>query len=351
MSDGSPAPPTLTKSTSFWFGEGASADWRKARIADALTLVLGLAGGTSGLLFFLALSGMDLRVTTPVLPLLFDVFIPGLAGVALLCSFLLGTRAVVRIVEDQCRRPSGSALPRFGRKGLLVTGSSSLFAISCFYRALFIADEGAALCRGAATAFNAPASGRAIATVGEIALVVQMSLFIEELSARLGATRGRLWRGFYSKVTRARFTTIGPVLVAETLSWSGVLSGDSRFYCAEYVCWCVIAFTWAWDAAECLHVCQTKTDAVTSAAILTGGLALLFFNCAIEIPHFFRYERPPDAEGARVPGIWECVQDETSPLWLKRLPFFVCYFIGCSWASVAITYRFLRLAPVRRKQN
>jgi hypothetical protein len=41
-------------------------------------------------------------------------------------------------------------------------------------------DEGAATCRGKPTPFNAPAAGRSIATVGEIALVVQVSVLQDD---------------------------------------------------------------------------------------------------------------------------------------------------------------------------
>ena len=57
-------------------------------------------------------------------------------------------------------------------------------------------------------------------------------------------------RGCFERWTSVPFSTLGPVLVAEAMSWTGVLSGDSKFYCAEYVLWMLIAFTWAWDAAE-----------------------------------------------------------------------------------------------------
>jgi hypothetical protein len=63
--------------------------------------------------------------------------------------------------------------------------------------------------------------------------VVQMSVLIEENAVRLGATRG-LWCRLFQLYTRVPFSTIGPVLLAESLSWTGVLSGNSLFYCAEY---------------------------------------------------------------------------------------------------------------------
>ena len=53
---------------------------------------------------------------------------------------------------------------------------------------------------------------------------------------------------------------------------------------------------------------------------------------------------------ADAPGIWECVQDADSPLWLKRLPFFFTYFVGCSWSSAALTYRFVRGAKAWKRE-
>ena len=43
-----------------------------------------------------------------------------------------------------------------------------------------------------------------------------------------------LWSGAFSRATHLPFSTLGPALAAEAMSWSGVLSGNSRFYCAEY---------------------------------------------------------------------------------------------------------------------
>ena len=140
------------------------------RVADGLTLLAGAAGATAGALFASALAGrapeLDaalLKGGSPItsLELLFDYLIPGLAGAALLVTVLLAARAIA----------AASALgapPRFGRKSLVATGSAVLFAFSCFYRALNIADEGAAMCRGAPTPFNAPAAGRFVATIGEV---------------------------------------------------------------------------------------------------------------------------------------------------------------------------------------
>ena len=133
-----------------------------------------------------------------------------------------------------------------------------------------------------------------------------------------------------------------PVLFAESMSWSGVLSGNSRFFCAEYVLWMVIASTWAWDAAELLHKSARWSDQVAHAGLMVGALLLFLFNAVHEIPHFIFYHREGEAAAKDFVGIWECHQHRDSPLWLKRLPFFFCYFIGCSWSSVALTYRFLR---------
>ena len=44
------------------------------------------------------------------------------------------------------------------------------------------------------------------------------------------------------------------------------------------------------------------------------------------------------------------VQDADSPLWLKRLPFFFAYFVGCSWSSAALTYRFVRGAKAWKRE-
>lgn len=178
-----------------------------------------------------------------------------------------------------------------------------------------------------------------MATVGEIALVVQIATFLDDTSRRLGIGSATALR-FSS---RRRFTVV-PVCCAECFSWLGVLTGNSRFYCCEYVLWMLISLSWAWDASECLHKSVRWSDTVTHASLLVGGLGLCLFNALLEIPHFFQYHPSDtmDTGTVEVLSILQCYQDSDSPLWLKRLPFFFCYFFGCSWGSCALCYRYLR---------
>eukprot|EP00446_Apocalathium_sp_SHHI-4_P093119 CAMPEP_0177451626 /NCGR_PEP_ID=MMETSP0369-20130122/9874_1 /TAXON_ID=447022 ORGANISM="Scrippsiella hangoei-like, Strain SHHI-4" /NCGR_SAMPLE_ID=MMETSP0369 /ASSEMBLY_ACC=CAM_ASM_000364 /LENGTH=314 /DNA_ID=CAMNT_0018924243 /DNA_START=1 /DNA_END=949 /DNA_ORIENTATION=+ len=252
---------------------------------------------------------------------LYEFLIPSIAGTAVLVTVVLLARSAAPKLH-----------PKFGRKCLAITTCAVLFAFSCFYRALFVADEGAALCRGVPSAFNAPASGRTVATVGEVALVVQLALYIEGTAQRLGAKRGKLWGGAFERVTTLPFSTPGPVIVAECCSWTGVLSGKPWFYCIEYMFWCVIAVTWLWDGAELLHKSLRVSDKITHAALTVGAAALLGFNLLHEIPHFLFFRKEDDSAAVAPPSyshIWTCAGDAQSPLWLKRLPFFV----DTSWVA------------------
>ena len=170
-----PKPPSLTHSSSLWFGDGASRAPLQTLSADVLTLSAAGVGAWAGVLFLRLVSGASTRSFE--LDALFDYLIPGLALGALFITVLLTVRQIARVVVAQHQ---DSRLPRFGRKGLIGTGCSVMFAFSCVYRALNIADEGAAMCRGSPTPFNAPVSGRFIATLGEVALVVQLNIFINE---------------------------------------------------------------------------------------------------------------------------------------------------------------------------
>ena len=79
------------------------------------------------------------------------------------------------------------------------------------------------------------------------------------------------------------------------------------------------------------------------SGVLLGALGLLLFNLGHEIPHFFvakiADDLAPSAPSAL--GVWECIEDAGSPLWLKRLPFFFIYFFGCSWLSTFVAARYL----------
>jgi len=324
------AAPSITRSASLWFGKGASRDARKALAADVIALALALLSAAAGLLFAATWASGGRHGSSKAL---FDTVIPVFAFGALLVGLVIFMRIAARHALAACTPV------RFGRKGLAVATSSLLFIASCCYRAVNVADEGASMCRGPATPFNAPVAGRAVATVGEIALVVQIATFLDDTSRRLGI--GDASRLRFS--SRKRFTLL-PVCLAECFSWMGVLTGMSRFYCCEYCVWMLISLSWAWDAAECLHKSSRWSDTVTHACLLVGGLCLFAFNAFLEIPHFFRYH-PSDSmasDDVERLSIFECYQDRDSPLWLKRLPFFFCYFFGCSWASAALSYRYLR---------
>jgi len=256
---------------------------------------------------------------------LLEYVIPLAAGVALLASSWLAIRQVQRSLLRAWR---GEKRQMLTRRGLVVSLSSLLFAASCFYRAIFVADEGAGLCRGVPSVFNAPASGRLVATVGEIALVVQISSYIVGTSRRLDAKHS-LWSKF------KRFTYL-PVTIAECLSWSGVLSGVTKFFCLEYIVWMLMALTWAWDSAMLLRVSRSWRDVVGHCSLFLASIGLLFFNACIEIPHFFAADEGGDDGGLE--SAFACRQDVNSPIWVKRLPFFFAYFLGCSWCSVALSY-------------
>lgn len=261
------------------------------------------------------------------LDVIYACLIPRAACLSLLAVAVLLART---LVSTAARRHA--KLQRFGRKSLLITSSSFLFVFSCLYRALNIADEGAFLCRGPASIYNMPAAGRAVATVGELALVVQISGYLADTARRLQVRR-----------SLSIPYTLAPAIVAECCSWLGVVTGVSRFFCVEYLCWVGIAALWAWDAAELLHKSRSRVDALVHAVLVAASVGLVAFNFIHELPHFFTATplNSHDETPAR-PTPFSCTQDAESPIWLSRLPFFVTYFVGASACStmLAVHYHF-----------
>lgn len=287
---------------------------------------------------------------------LYDEVIPCTAFCALLAAVLLLIRAGVQGLEF-CRgrvaRELGVKfqLPKYGRKGLLITGSGVIFVFSCLYRSLQIADEGAFLCRGPPSIFNAPWAGRLVATIGELSLVLQIAVYLEDTARRLNV-KGTLFA--------SRNRTLPLALLAESLSWTGVLSGIPTFFCLEYMCWMVIGGMWAWDSAELLNRSASFGDTCVHAILMVLSLCLLLFNALHEMPHFFGYSKDAQAvdpgqslaatvhtNATAIPQLcplrgnaFSCMQDVASPLWRKRLPFFICYFAGASMMSTSIGLRY-----------
>lgn len=259
---------------------------------------------------------------------IYSCLLPRAAALSLFVVALLFARAMASTAETT-KVIKARKLPSFGRKALLITGCSFLFAASCLYRALNIADEGAFLCRGPRSVFNAPAAGRAVATIGELALVIQIGSYLEDTARRLGLRRA------------CACHSLPPAIIAECCSWMGVLMGMSTFFCAEYLCWVVIAAMWAWDAAELLHMSSRRGDALIHATLVGASLALVIFNLVHELPHFFVAQPLNNvaSEPAR-PTPFTCTQDADSPIWFDRLPFFVVYYLGASACSAMLAARY-----------
>lgn len=296
--------------------------------ANAATLTSALNSSTKLMASWACSLNVDvLKDLFPSTAALLDTVVPAAALGALLVSAVVLLRSVAWRLERSCRP---ERRPRFGRKGLVVSAASLLFVASCFYRAIFVADEGASLCRGRPSVFNAPVSGRLVATVGEIAVVVQLSFYLDDTARRLDVKRG-LWAAY------KRFT-YAPVVLAECLSWCGILTGVPQFFCCEYAVWMLIAASWIWDSAELLTKSVRHGDVLGHATLLLAGMALFLFNACHEMPHFFLHQA---ATASSQGNAFSCQQDIFSPIWEKRLMFFVTYFFGCSWCSVAVSLRYL----------
>lgn len=272
-----------------------------------------------------------LRADDP-LDKIYACLLPRAAMLSLFSAILLLMRATAhRCEKTSCMRRL-RRVPRFGRKGMLICGASVLFAASCVYRAINVADEGAYLCRGPTSAFNAPASGRAVATIGELALVLQVSSYLADTALRLAGPAALSPR-----------YTMSVAAVAEACSWAGVLTGTAKCFCVEYVCWVGIALLWAWDASELLHKSTKRGDTIVHATLVAAGLGLAAFNIGHELPHFF-VATPLNAPGVSESGVatpFSCTQDAESPIWFTRLPFFVTYFAGASACSATLAARYM----------
>jgi hypothetical protein len=170
--------------------------------------------------------------------------------------------------------------------------------------------------------------GRSVATVAELAFVVQWALLMHEAGA-----------------VRAAFAVVAVIVVAEGLSWGAVLTRNDFFHAAENTLWTVAAALAAAFLASRWTYAGPLGRNVIVAAIVSAA-AYIVFMAGYVVPMYVRRWRAESRnEGAylRVDEGLRQVLGRNSverdwAQWRQDAAWLTPYFTICVWMSIALAF-------------
>ena len=200
---------------------------------------------------------------------------------------------------------------------------SALYVAGCVFRSLLPMIDVPRYCL-----HDTPVSrifvGRSVATVAELAFVVQWALLMHEAGA-----------------VRAAGALVAIIAVAEILSWVAVLTRNDLFHAGENALWTLaaglaaafLASRWAYEGALGRKVILV---AIACAAVYTA------FMVAYVVPMYLRRWEPGGAyltlgEGLRQ-VLKRCTVEREWAHWRQDAAWLTPYFTIAVWISIALAY-------------
>src|SRR6266850_605366 len=200
---------------------------------------------------------------------------------------------------------------------------SALYVAGCVFRSLLPMIDVPRYCL-----HDTPVSrifvGRSVATVAELAFVVQWALLMHEAGA-----------------VRAAGALVAIIAVAEILSWVAVLTRNDLFHAGENALWTLaaglaaafLASRWAYEGALGRKVILV---AIAGAAVYTA------FMVAYVVPMYLRRWEPGGAyltlgEGLRQ-VLKRCTVEREWAHWRQDAAWLTPYFTIAVWISIALAY-------------
>jgi hypothetical protein len=164
--------------------------------------------------------------------------------------------------------------------------------------------------------------GRSVATVAELAFVVQWALLLREAGAR-----------------RASRAVVPLVVVAEILSWLAVLTTNNLFHAGENSVWTLTAGLAVAFLVSRWRLVDDRGKRVIAAAIACAA-AYIAFMVTVDIPMYLARWQPGREYLSLGEGMREilqrCVVDRDWAKWREDALWLTLYFTVAVWISVAL---------------
>ena len=200
---------------------------------------------------------------------------------------------------------------------------SAIYVAGCAFRSVLPMIDVPRFCL-----YDTPVSrivvGRSVATVAELAFVVQWALLMHEAGA-----------------VRAALAVVAMIATAEILSWLAVLTRNDLFHAAEHALWTLaaalaVAFLgtrWSYEGALGRQVIL---------AAFTCASAYIVFMVAYVVPMYLRRWEPGGAYLPLGEGLGQvlarCTVERDWAQWRQDAAWLTPYFTLCVWISIALAY-------------
>jgi hypothetical protein len=254
-------------------------------------------------------------------------------GVMLWWSTISGI-SVVNIIAWLliARREKVDEDPALRRERLWQVALSALFVFGCAFRSFLPRAEGQRFCLVDSWWSNA-FLGRSVATVAELSLVAQWTLFLGHWTKALGARFG------YA-VTRVLLPAIA---FAEVCSWYTAVTTDFRGSVIEETTWAVTAglmtltMIWLWWQRR-----EVRRPFLGATIILVT--AYVMFMATVDVPMYRSRVRADTAANKTFLTVGEGTRDSLVRLvvtrrwedWREEMPWMSLYFSAGVWISLSL---------------
>jgi hypothetical protein len=166
--------------------------------------------------------------------------------------------------------------------------------------------------------------GRSVATVAELAFVVQWAILMYEAGA-----------------VRAAAAVVVAIALAEILSWLAVLTRNDVFHAAEHALWTVAAaLAAAFLTSRWSHLGEVGRQIIV-VAIACAALYVAFMVLYV-VPMYVRRWRAGGAYFALGEGLGQvlgrCTVERRWAQWRQDAAWLTPYFTICVWMSIALAF-------------
>jgi hypothetical protein len=208
---------------------------------------------------------------------------------------------------------------------------SAVYVAGCAFRSLMPMLDEPRICLHD-TPLSRIVVGRSVATIAEIAFVVQWALLLREAA---GASRHPI-------VRRVAYLLLPLVVLAETFSWLAVLTRSNLLHAFENSVW-TLGGALVLAAFVALHKDARGRRKRALVAATVAVCAYLAFMVTVDVPMYLQRWYADDGSTVSLAvGLRQIVEQCTSAfafeLWRDDIAWLTLYFSAAVWLSIALVH-------------